>query len=307
MDFLEDNTKDNGLQRPPRPAATIILIRDYHKRLQAYLLKRNNKSRFFPGSYVFPGGVLEEDDRDLGFWRDHIDMDREEVSRRFGGINIAGEDTLAYCVAGIRETFEEAGVFIARNGSIPLLEQAGSIRIRDGLQNLWFRNLISSSGWILDLASLSRWSHWVTPKLMKYHFDTRYFVATMPPGQSCLPDSRETEEGIWITPENALEANLKGTIPLSPPTIVTMHELLDYPDVDSLKRAWETRLWGDARYPRMIQSKDGPVILEPWDPQYNDLNENMDTTAFGSLVLSSAEPFSRLYLHNGIWKPVRVE
>jgi hypothetical protein len=33
----------------------------------------------------------------------------------------------------------------------------------------------------------------------------------------------------------------------------------------------------------------------------------MDTTALGSLVLASDEPFSRLYLHNGIWKPVRVE
>jgi hypothetical protein len=85
-----------------------------------------------------------------------------------------------------------------------------------------------------------------------------------------------------------------------------MHELLDYPDADSLKREWETRPWGDARFPRMIQSKGGPIILEPWDPQYDDMNENIDTTAFGSLVLSSNEPFSRLYLHNGIWKPVRM-
>ena len=141
---------------------------------------------------------------------------------------------------------------------------------------------------------------------MKYHFDTLYFVAIMPQGQSCLPDRRETEEGIWMSPKDALEANLKGAIPLSPPTIVTMHELLDYPDAGSLKRKWEARPWGDTRLPRMIQSKGGPVILEPWDPQYDDMNENMDTIAFGSLVLSSDEPFSRLYLHNGIWKPVRV-
>ena len=306
MVFLEDNTKDNRLQSPPRPAATIVLIQDNHKGLQAYLLKRNSKSSFFPGSYVFPGGVLEEDDRDLRFWRDHIEMDLEEVSRRFGGSDIAGEDALGYCVAGVRETFEEAGVLVARNGSLPLLEQANNIRISDGLQNLWLRHLISSSGWILNLDSLSRWSHWITPKLMKYHFDTLFFVAIMPPGQSCLPDRRETEKGVWISPADALEANLKGTIPLSPPTIVTMHELLAYPDADSLKREWETRPWGDARFPRMIQSKGGPVILEPWDPQYDDMNENMDTTAFGPLVLSSDEPFSRIYLHNGIWKPVRV-
>jgi hypothetical protein len=85
-----------------------------------------------------------------------------------------------------------------------------------------------------------------------------------------------------------------------------MHELLDYPDADALQRARETRPWGEARFPRMIQSKGGPVILEPWDPHYDDLNENMDTTAFSSLVLSSDKPFSRLYLHDGIWKPVRV-
>jgi 8-oxo-dGTP pyrophosphatase MutT (NUDIX family) len=292
---------------PPRAAATIILIRDNHKSLQAYLLKRSKKSSFFPGSFVFPGGVLDEDDRDSRFWRDHIDMDMGEVARRFGGKNIAGEDALSFCVAGLRETFEEAGVLIARNGSIALREQANNIRISDGLPSLWLRHLLSSSGWILDLASLSRWSHWVTPQLMKYHFDTRYFVAIMPPEQSCLPDRRETEAGIWISPADALAANLNGTIPLTPPTIVTMHELLAYPDADSLKRDWETRPWGETRFPRMIQSKGGPVILEPWDPQHEEMDENVDTTAFSSLVLASDEPFSRLYLHEGIWKPVRVQ
>lgn len=306
MDLLELTPKDGLLPRPPRPAATVILIRDNRKSLQVYLLKRNNKSRFFPGSYVFPGGVLEEDDRDLLFWRDHIDLDGEAVLRRFGGIDIAGEDALAFCVAGIRETFEEAGVLIARNGSTPLLEQAMNIRLSDGLRNLWFRHLISSSGWILSLASLSRWSHWITPKLMKYHFDTLFFLALMPQEQSCRPDERETEEGVWMSCPEALEANLQGTIPLSPPTIVTLHELLDYPDADSLQREWETRPWGAARFPRMIQSPGGPLILEPWDPQYSDTNEKMDTTTFGSLVLASDEPFSRLYLHNGIWKPVRA-
>lgn len=299
---MEKNT-----QAPPRPAATVILLRPFHSRLQVYLLKRSGKSKFFPGAYVFPGGAVDNDDLDSGYWKDHIDMDIADVSRRFGGEGITGEDILGYCVAGIRETFEEAGVLLAGSGSGPSPEQIYIARETQSLESGWLRKLTSSGELVLNLGTLSRWAHWITPEKMKYHYDTLFFIALMPQGQRCMPDRKETDEGIWISPGEALAYNLKGLIPLSPPTIVTMHELLNYPYFDSLMEARDAGTWGDARLPRMITSNNGPVIIEPWDPLYGDAFEEIDATGFESMVHPGYETFSRVWLHDGIWKPIRTD
>jgi len=292
-------------QKDPRPAASLILVRDSVSGLQTYLLKRSGKSKFFPGSFVFPGGAVDEDDRAFQFWKYHLDLSMEEVEHRFGGNGLSGTDVLPYCVAAIRETFEEAGVLIASNPPDHAYERACGLRLSKGLEKLWLKNFVSSSGCPLSLTSLSRWSHWVTPKLMKYHFDTFFFVAIMPEGQTCAPDRNETDEGLWISPGEALAANLDGTVPLTPPTIVTMHELLACPDTATLKINWETKPWGEARLPRMINSESGSLIVEPWDTRYSCCEKDQDIRIDESMILPSLESFSRLWLHRGLWKPVR--
>jgi 8-oxo-dGTP pyrophosphatase MutT (NUDIX family) len=294
--------KDNPIN--PRPASTFILIRDHEEKLQTYLLQRSTKSSFFPGYNVFPGGVVDKSDMDLGFWINHTDMDIEQITSRFGG-NISGEDILPYCVAGVRETFEEAGVLLAGDPNDPVPDNVCENRLGEGLEKGWLKELIVSRKMKLNFSSLSSWAHWITPKLMKYHFDTRFFLAIPPSGQECVPDQKEMKHGRWITPKEALDANLAGEIPLSPPTIVTLQELLKYTDMDSLRKEWETRTWGETRWPTMLASEGGPILLQPWDPQIDQLT-SIDTKGFEELVLPPGEPFSRLYLHNGIWKPVRV-
>jgi hypothetical protein len=69
-------------------------------------------------------------------------------------------------------------------------------RCPDGLEIGWLGRMASSFALVLELKAISRWSHWVTPKLMKYHYDTLFFIAMMQSAQSCMPDSRETPEGI---------------------------------------------------------------------------------------------------------------
>ena len=53
----------------PRMASTVILIREHGGELQVYLLKRSTMSSFFPGTYVFPGGKVETEDRASVIWR----------------------------------------------------------------------------------------------------------------------------------------------------------------------------------------------------------------------------------------------
>ncbi|MCP4667748.1 MAG: hypothetical protein GY849_15440, partial [Deltaproteobacteria bacterium] len=96
---------------------------------------------------------------------------------------------------------------------------------------------------------------------------------------------------------------LKGEIPLSPPTLVTMHELLAYASREELERVAAKRTWGDARMPHLVPLPGEALILLPWDPQYN---QDIEISA-GDLekrILPTGKPFSRLWYHDDIWRPV---
>src|SRR3989304_5066073 len=48
----------------PRPAPTIILLRDLSGGPEAFMLQRTRSAAFLPGAYVFPGGALDATDHD---------------------------------------------------------------------------------------------------------------------------------------------------------------------------------------------------------------------------------------------------
>ncbi len=292
--------------RRPRPASTVILTREQEGELQVFLLKRSGRSESFPGNYVFPGGIVQSEDRDSELWKKHIDMDLHQLSRRLGG-GLSEDEALAYGVAAIRETFEEAGVLLAyrSDGTKDDLKVVSDRRMSAGLRKGWVTELVVSEQWTLAFSRLARWSHWITPELMPYRFDTRFFLVFMPPGQECIPDTRETTHGIWINPAKGLAGNLEGEIPLSAPTLITLHELLQYPDAPALAKAVQNRPWGEAVVPRLIPHHRGPVILEPWDPMYHEEIE-IDPEKLADSILSPGEPFSKVWLHEGIWKPVGI-
>jgi hypothetical protein len=124
--------------------------------------------------------------------------------------------------------------------------------------------------------------------------------------QECSPDKEETTHGIWVTAEQGLAANLSGEIPLSPPTLVTLHELLQHKTLNELQDEVSRRGWGEPRLPRVIPVEKGAVIIEPWDPMIHEKDVGLDPAALAKLVLPVGEPFSRLWLYEGIWRPVGI-
>ena len=292
--------------RDPAPAATIILTRQHAGELQVYLLKRSVQSKFMAGNFVFPGGRLDRADWNFDVWKNHVDLEPAAISRRLGG-GLGDAEALAYAVAAIRETLEEAGVFLAcRNGHHEQdVKRACELRMSADLQQEWFQKLVVSEDWALTLKALSRWSHWITPKLMKRRFDTRFFIAAMPSGQACRPDNRETTRGVWISPEKGLVGNLDGDIPLSPPTLVTLQQLLPYRSQDALEAEADTRSWGDSIYPRLVPLEKGAVIVEPWDPMYSQSHIHIDSQKLKDAVLPVGEPFSRIWFNGKLWRSVR--
>jgi 8-oxo-dGTP pyrophosphatase MutT (NUDIX family) len=292
--------------KEPKRAATVILIRESSGELQVFLLRRSGRSGFFPSTYVFPGGTVDSEDLNAELWSEHGDMDPDAISRSLGG-GLSMEEAIAYGVTAIRETFEEAGLLLAVKNEDAESHQ-DSIRDRrmsDGLDKDWLRELVASGGWTLAFSRLARWAHWITPELMPQRFDTRFFLAFVPEGQECMPDARETTHGIWVTPAKGLAGNLRGEIPLSPPALVTLQELLPYSGVKDLEKEVQSRSWGEARLPRLIPLSEGSVILQPWDPMRH-LEFEIDPNTLSESVLPVGAPFSRVWYHNGVWKPVRA-
>lgn len=292
---------------PTRPAATIILAREQCATLEIYLLKRSAQSGFMGGLYVFPGGVVEDEDRGMNAWKSHVDLPPDQITARLGSPSLNLEDTLGFIIAAIRETLEEAGVLVANAAGKTRMdfEQMCRCRLEQDRPADWFRQKVMEENWTLSLSRLGRWSHWITPRSMKKRFDTRFFIVSMPDNQVCMPDDMETKDGIWLSPQSALEQNLAGRTPLSPPTIVTLTQLLVYLSLDDLKTALASKSWGQPIVPGMIKTPEGPVILEPWDPQYEN-QASAEATGLQNKVLPAGADFSRIWCDNGIWKPVRL-
>ncbi len=299
---------DKNRNIPPlRPASTVILVREKNKKLQVYLLRRSAQSGFMSDKYVFPGGTLDPPDMKTVFWEKHVDLHVTDVMQRLGGA-FPKEDIFAYGVAAIRETLEEAGVFLAhkKGGSSTEYERIDSLRMAGDLSKHWFLDLVETEDWTLQFSQLARWAQWITPKRMKYRYDTRFFLVFMPQGQECAPDARETVHGIWVSPHQGLAGNLSGEIPLSPPTMVTLHQLLPYQNLKNLKQEIRTRKWGDALEPNMVITSAGPIILEPWDPEWTREAITVDKKYLMENILPVGAPMSRIWLHEDLWRPVKV-
>lgn len=280
---------------PLKPSATVILARQSNATIEVYLLRRNPASRAFPGFYVFPGGTLETDDMDTDFWRNHTDLANHQLNDRFDG---EVKQWLPFAVAAVRETFEEAGLLLAttsKGKAVPALSRRSHGR---------FSRQIADHDLKLTVSKLGRWSRWITPASMSKRFDTFFFIVPVDPDQDCRPDNHETVHGMWIDPANALLKNSLGQCPLSPPTLVTLHQLLDYKDLGHLVTDAHRHSWPKPFKPRMIKVAGETLILEPWDPDYAEQQVTVDADYLENDMLSPHAPFSRLWLHKGCWRPV---
>ena len=153
----------------------------------------------------------------------------------------ASGDLLGYRIAAIRELFEEAGVLLAhRTDGTPfrLSDDAERKRFSEYRKKLntaeiTLLELAVHENLLLALDRLHYYTHWITPEANPVRFDTRFFVARHPSGQEASPDLKETTDGIWIAPRPALEANVQGTVPLSPPTLKTLEDVARFDTLDA--------------------------------------------------------------------------
>src|SRR4051794_30727084 len=102
---------------PIQDAATLLLVDD-RPDLQVLCLRRRAGSAFVGGMTVFPGGGLDPEDHDPRYEGRTGGRTTDDANKRLD----LPEGGLAYWIAVARETFEEAGVLLARpaaGGELP--------------------------------------------------------------------------------------------------------------------------------------------------------------------------------------------
>ena len=187
---------------PPRPSASVILGRDGPDGLESFMVRRHARSPVAPSAYVFPGGTVRAEDHEIS----GVDLGHELSAR--SDTPVSDEEAAAFYVCAIRELFEEAGVLLVTDVDHRLLTVAAH-DMRHALQagQLTLAGILAENRWQPAFGLLVPFSHWITPRALAARFDTRFFVAVVPPDQSALHDTIETSEGVWLSPARVLEGD----------------------------------------------------------------------------------------------------
>ncbi|SNY93910.1 hypothetical protein SAMN04515647_4230 [Cohaesibacter sp. ES.047] len=177
----------------PKDSATLIIVDRTSREPQVLMGRRHMRHRFMPGKYVFPGGRLDAADRHVPFASDlHPDVLQKLRHTPKNGKSIATMRGLAMCA--IRETYEEAGLFVATRGDTERLKHADwqAFRHRDLLP---------------DLEPLRFVARAITPPGRNRRFDTRFFAVDASRIADRLPEgtgpSGELEDLHWLTLDKA--------------------------------------------------------------------------------------------------------
>jgi len=260
----------------PRDAATIMLLRQ-DPGVEAYLLRRTRELDFAPGACVFPGGSVDEQDADP-----QIAWTGPEPAEFAGQLGTSPARARALICAAVRETFEEAGVLLAGPSPTALVEDSPALaRDRHSLLegSTSFGELLSRRGLMLRADLLTPWARWITPEASPRRYDTWFFAAALPPGQTAglvaelaaglgQANSRESDSGTWLQPDAALESARAGQITLLPPTVVTLGELAAH---EELAGILSQRRVIAARLPTVMTEEDRVwLAMPPLDPQAGD-------------------------------------
>lgn len=202
----------------PRPAATLVLLRDTAAGVEVLMTTRPKSMRFMGGASVFPGGAIAAADLDPA-WEPLSAVSGEDAATALG-IDDPRLALGAY-ICALREAFEEVG-----HGSLGLPED--SLSRADADDAARFLDVVSGAGWRLGTDRLLPAGRWVTPLGAPVRFDTWFFVAESEPGWEPIPFPKEVAECGWLTPAAALVALSSGERIMAPPTIEMLQRLERY-------------------------------------------------------------------------------
>jgi 8-oxo-dGTP pyrophosphatase MutT (NUDIX family) len=240
----------------PRPAATVVIVRDGPGGVEAYLQRRPRTMGFAGGLWVFPGGRIDEADRDPAV---EAIWDGPPPAAWGDRMGVTADQARGFVVAACRETFEEAGVLLVDRSPHPLALQAGRRDLLAGERGLG--GILARMGVRLDTACLRYWAWWLTPEGEPRRYDTRFFVAALPAGMTASADGlAEVDQERWLAPAEAVADQ---SLPMLPPTRFTLRDLSGFGTVQELLEAGR-----DRPVEQVLPRLEGRVLVMPWNERY---------------------------------------
>ena len=241
-----------------RKAASVIVLRDLPAGgVEVLMLRRAERDGDLrSGAAVFPGGVLDANDRQA---HPHC-LGWDDVSAS-QALRLA-EGGLDYLVAAARESFEEVGLLFAEGLHPDALAQAHA-RWREPMQRgeRPIAALCSELNLRIDLRDWAYFSHWLTPPGAPKRFDTRFFVTRAPQGQTAEADGGEAVELMWLTPAQALEP-ARG-LKLLPVTRRTLQVLGGFASAQAVLDHARAQVEVPLTMPRRAESAKGQRVVLP--------------------------------------------
>jgi 8-oxo-dGTP pyrophosphatase MutT (NUDIX family) len=298
--FSKNGGRNEGKQAV-RDAATVILLRDRTEGpYEVFLMRRHRDQVFMGGAYVFPGGRLDQADADPELATCIGGFCVADAKRLLQETDLPEATALGLFVAAIRETFEEAGVLLARDARGSMVDLSdpetaarfSTYRLELHEERLTLAELVRREGLIFAPDLLIPYSHWITPEIESRRFNTRFFLARLPEGQVPVHDQMELTESSWMTPAFALAKNEAGRIILMPPTLKTIEELLSFSNTAQLFAAARSQRIRTI-LPEAFRTADGFGIRLPHDSEYT-LNVGKQPSHPGGST--------RIVMEGGIWK-----
>ncbi|MGV9825204.1 NUDIX hydrolase [Gordonia sp. NPDC003429] len=216
---------------PLRDAATVVLVRDGVSGVEVFLQRRVQQMAFAGGMTVFPGGGVDVRDSDADpAW---TGPDARWWAARF---STTPDLAQALVCAAVRETFEECGVLLASRADGTFADPASLRDDRDALvaKEFSFAEFLRRRELTLRADLLRPLAHWITPKNEKRRYDTRFFLAAVPAGQTPDDATSEAEVARWAGARDALAAWESGKHFLLPPTWAQLTEVARFDSVDDL-------------------------------------------------------------------------
>jgi 8-oxo-dGTP pyrophosphatase MutT (NUDIX family) len=213
----------------PRPAATVMLIREGPESsdgISVFLMRRHSAMEFAAGVMVFPGGGVDDRDRNAQIaW---AGPPPSWWAQRFG---IETELAEALVCAAARETFEECGVLFAGPADDPTgivgdasVYRESRLALAD--RTLSFADFLRRENLVLRTDLLRPWANWVTPEAERTRrYDTYFFVGALPEGQRADGENTESDRAGWTTPRAAIDDFASGRCFLLPPTWTQLDSL----------------------------------------------------------------------------------
>lgn len=241
----------------PIPAASTILLRDTPQGVEILMQRRREQAGAFAGVLAFPGGKVAVVDHDPAF---HAAADLDAASP-FGPER---------ALAALRETFEECGILFARAAgeTSALAERAALLAERDRLDRepyLW-PQLLAEHSLRLAADALVSWARWVTPVFAPKRFDSTFFVAAVPPGQTPI-GGHEAEDYLWARPGDILDAAERDEIPVVFVTRMNLRRLRQYRTAAEVLDAARAGPHPVIQ-PERVETPAGPVMRIPADAPY---------------------------------------